>query len=52
MSKSAGASSVKYMREIGNSKAEVFSKIGSLIDPAETIHNWEDLAQAAAAIWL
>jgi len=52
MSKSAGAAAVKYMREIGNSKAEVFGKIGSLLGPAETIRNWEELAHAAAAIWL
>ena len=44
MSKSAGAASVKYLRENGKSKAEVFGLIGSLLGSDGSISNWRELA--------
>jgi glutamyl/glutaminyl-tRNA synthetase len=52
MSKSAGAASVKYLRETGRGKAEVFGAIGAMLGVDENISSWESLAELSAAIWL
>jgi glutamyl/glutaminyl-tRNA synthetase len=44
MSKSAGAASIKYLRESGKSKAEVFGLISALLGFNKTIENWQQLA--------
>jgi glutamyl/glutaminyl-tRNA synthetase len=44
MSKSAGATSIKYLRESGKSKAEVFGLIASLLGKHGNASNWNELA--------
>lgn len=44
MSKSAGATSIKYLRESGKSKADVFALIGGLLGSDEKVNNWSELA--------
>ena len=46
MSKSAGAASVKYLRESGKSKTEVFGLIGSLLGCNGDVADWAQLADA------
>jgi glutamyl/glutaminyl-tRNA synthetase len=44
MSKSAGAASIKYLRESGKTKAEVFGLIGGLLGAGEKPGDWHELA--------
>jgi glutamyl-tRNA synthetase len=44
LSKSAGATSVKYLREQGKKPADVYSAIGAMLGNNETIENWKQLA--------
>ena len=43
MSKSAGAASIKYLRESGKTKAEVFGMVGHLAGAGERISNWNEM---------
>jgi glutamyl/glutaminyl-tRNA synthetase len=44
LSKSAGATSVKYLREQGKKAADVYSIIAGMLGFEGTVHNWEQLA--------
>jgi glutamyl/glutaminyl-tRNA synthetase len=44
LSKSAGDTSVKYLREHGNGPADVFSLIAKLLGNNEGVHTWQQLA--------
>jgi glutamyl/glutaminyl-tRNA synthetase len=44
LSKSAGATSIKYLREQGKSASDVYQLIATIIGINEPIHNWEQLA--------
>lgn len=46
LSKSAGSTSVKYLREHGNSPADIFSLIAQMIQPGLHAGNWQELAAA------
>jgi len=46
LSKSAGALSVKYLRESGKTPADVFGLIAAMTGIEETVANWEQLATA------
>ena len=50
MSKSAGAASVKYLRENGKTKAEVFGMIGNLLGANKRVGNWNELAALVVEI--
>jgi glutamyl/glutaminyl-tRNA synthetase len=43
LSKSAGATSVKYLRENGKKAADVYQLIASMLGINETVFNWEQL---------
>lgn len=43
LSKSAGSTSIKYMREQGKTAADVFGIIGSMLGIREPMTNWEQL---------
>jgi glutamyl/glutaminyl-tRNA synthetase len=45
MSKSAGAASVKYLRESGKSKSDIWRLIGRLMGFKENIEGWQQLSQ-------
>jgi glutamyl-tRNA synthetase len=45
LSKSAGATSVKYLRENGKSAAAVYTMIAGMMGVYETVVNWEQLAR-------
>jgi glutamyl/glutaminyl-tRNA synthetase len=44
LSKSAGATSVKYLRENGKSATDIYTMIGAILGSAERIENWQQLA--------
>ncbi|MHB8206300.1 glutamate--tRNA ligase family protein [Mucilaginibacter sp.] len=44
LSKSAGATSIKYLREQGKSASDVYQLIATIIGIHEPIHNWGQLA--------
>lgn len=44
LSKSAGSTSVKYLREQGYSPADIFNSIAKMIDPDLSAENWPQLA--------
>jgi len=44
LSKSTGATSVKYLREQGKSTRDVYQSIATIIGINEPVHNWEQLA--------
>jgi glutamyl/glutaminyl-tRNA synthetase len=44
LSKSTGATSVKYLREQGKSASEIYQLIATIIGINEPVHNWEELA--------
>ncbi|HEY8780622.1 MAG TPA: glutamate--tRNA ligase family protein [Mucilaginibacter sp.] len=44
LSKSAGATSVKYLRENGKSPADVYQLIAAMLGANETVGSWEQLA--------
>ncbi len=46
LSKSAGATSIKYLRENGKSAEDVYQLIAALLDIKEPIMNWEQLANS------
>ena len=46
MSKSSGATSIKYLRESGKTKTEVFELIGSLLGNAQRVTSWRELGEA------
>jgi glutamyl-tRNA synthetase len=48
LSKSAGATSVKYLRESGKSRAEVFALIGSMLGINEETDSWQRLGAVMA----
>jgi glutamyl-tRNA synthetase len=50
MSKSAGATSVRFLRESGKSKAEVFAMIGDLLGLNKSIDSWQPLAENLTAV--
>lgn len=45
LSKSAGATSIKYMREQGKTAAEVFGMIAGMLSIAGPVTNWKELAE-------
>ncbi len=45
MSKSSGATSIKYLRESGKTKIEVFEIIGGLLGFTQTIAGWQELGE-------
>lgn len=44
LSKSAGATSIKYLREHGNNAADIYSLIGNILEANVPINNWDELA--------
>jgi len=50
LSKSAGAASVKYLRENGKNAAAVYQLIASMLGINETIFSWEQLGGMASGI--
>ena len=46
MSKSSGATSVKYLRESGKTKAEVFEMAGDLLGYTQKVRSWQELGEA------
>ncbi len=50
MSKSAGAHSVRWMREAGHHPSEVFALIGRLAQLPVAVNNWQGLAAAYFAV--
>ncbi len=48
LSKSAGATSVKYLRESGKSPADIYQLIASMMGVRETVGNWQRLGEIAA----
>jgi glutamyl-tRNA synthetase len=46
LSKSAGATSVKYLRDHGKSAAQVYQMIASVLDLSDTVDSWQSLADA------
>lgn len=44
LSKSAGATSIKYLREHGNNAADIYSLIGNILGANVPINNWDELA--------
>jgi glutamyl/glutaminyl-tRNA synthetase len=44
LSKSAGATSIKYLRQQGKSAAEVYNLIGDILGADVPVNNWEQLA--------
>ena len=50
LSKSAGSTSIKYLRENGKSKADIYSLIAGMLGSKESISNWEQLAGLAGGI--
>lgn len=47
LSKSAGATSVRYLREQGGSPADIYSMIVSMLGVMESIDSWQQLAEIA-----
>jgi glutamyl-tRNA synthetase len=47
LSKSAGSTSVKYLRENGKNTQYVFTLIASMLGVNQTINNWQQLAGIA-----
>ncbi|SDT59948.1 glutamyl-tRNA synthetase [Mucilaginibacter mallensis] len=45
LSKSAGSTSIKYLRENGKSKADVYTIIAGMLGSKESISNWQELAE-------
>ncbi|GAB3922957.1 glutamate--tRNA ligase family protein [Mucilaginibacter myungsuensis] len=45
LSKSAGSTSIKYLRETGKSATDIFTMIAQLIGSNEPINNWDDLSR-------
>ncbi len=45
LSKSAGATSIKYLRASGKTSADIFSLIGSMAGVKQRIEKWEQLAE-------
>lgn len=45
LSKSAGSTSIKYLRENGKSKADVFGEIASMLGIAERPADWQELVK-------
>jgi glutamyl-tRNA synthetase len=43
LSKSAGDTSVKYLRECGKKAADIYTEIGKMIGIKETVSNWREL---------
>jgi len=50
LSKSAGSTSIKYLRENGKNKADVYTLIARMLGNKENISNWEQLAKLAGVI--
>jgi glutamyl/glutaminyl-tRNA synthetase len=48
LSKSAGDTSVKYLRESGRTAAEIYSMIATLCGMNEVVNNWQQLTNALA----
>jgi glutamyl-tRNA synthetase len=48
LSKSAGATSIKYLRESGKSPASVYQLIASIMGIKETVVSWQQLGEIAA----
>jgi len=46
LSKSAGATSIKYLREHGNSTADIYNLIAQMVQPGLHATNWPELAAA------
>jgi glutamyl-tRNA synthetase len=46
LSKSAGATSIKYLRESGKKPAEIFMLIATMAGIEEPVKNWDQLAEA------
>jgi glutamyl-tRNA synthetase len=44
LSKSAGDTSIKYLRELGKTPADVFTGIAALFGKDERVHTWQQLA--------
>ena len=49
LSKSAGATSIQYLRRQGNSSADIYSHIARLLGKAVAVQGWEELAALAHA---
>jgi glutamyl-tRNA synthetase len=47
LSKSAGSTSIKYLRESGKSKADVYTMIADMLGSKVSINNWQQLAEIA-----
>lgn len=48
LSKSAGATSIQYLRKQGKRKAEIYAMIGKMLGLAYPVSDWKDLPLAAA----
>ncbi len=46
MSKSAGSTSIHYLREAGRTAAEIYTLIGNMVGAKELVTNWQQLAAA------
>ena len=45
LSKSAGATSVRYLRKSGKTSTDIYKLIGDMLGSNETINNWQQLAE-------
>lgn len=45
LSKSAGATSVKYLRENGKTRADIYTLIAAMLGSEQHINNWQQLAE-------
>lgn len=44
LSKSTGATSIQYLRKLGQTSEDIFQKVGQLVGLAEPVSSWEQLA--------
>jgi len=44
LSKSAGSTSIKYLRKSGKTPSDIYTMIGKMMGIDQAIHNWEELA--------
>jgi glutamyl/glutaminyl-tRNA synthetase len=50
LSKSAGATSVHYLRQTGKTPTDIYTMIGQMLGVNQTINNWQQLAGMALSI--
>ena len=51
LSKSAGATSVKYLRESGKKAADVYQAIAEMVGIKEQAENWRELGEQSLQHW-